>query len=355
MKTKQNFLEITKYSLIKTLINPLWFFIGYVLPILFVVMYTYSYTSILKSYPYPDTLGKGRIFLIAGLFISVGYFGLLSFNILMAQIKQKKVYKIYSTLNISYNKLALSNLLINFIHVFIINNILIFIYYLFLKGYGISNNLNLTVQEYFGYLFLSFLAFFFTFLFSYVINLVSHNNLAIISVSILVYVFFLTTSGSFIPPWIFNKISFYTEGRGTNFDDYKTFYIITNVQIMMKWFQYITPIGAAERLSYLILLNALEPLSHQLNDSLQFLGDINHNSIITNGYNIDNISTFSITFASWNSDWLTFVVPVLEGIGLYLIVYYFPPWRYHNDVNDKKIIKNELSEKEVPLNEIYRN
>lgn len=317
-------LYLTKVMLIKHLVNPLWVFLGYGLPIVILIILYFQNLSDFNNLfpdqgdsPFPPSvenppitnawvsMRSNLVWLVGILLIPVCYFGIISFSLVFGSAKSLNLTKIYSTLNISPEKYFLVNFIINLIQTVIVVNVILLIYnFLMVKNLQHLDNFMIPASQYFAFVFIAIFAFFLTFGFSVLICIMSDRASIILSIAFLYYLICLTTSGTLISSQFYDLVP-------------------NNPNPWFKWLQYVTPIGSMQRLS-IIEVNATWYFKDQ--------------EILITPNNYFNYTEFT----TWSTDWLAFVSPIVQSVVLWTIVFKFGVWRYHRDINTKNL--KEISE-----------
>lgn len=342
-KKKNNLKPLLRFFLLKELlVSPAWIIFGYLLPIIFIIFITKfqlngiaqmnsNYLTSKESYQSIYTyILYSQSWLGAAVLLPVAYFGILNLIFVYGPSKQFRMNKIYATLNVSRNKYLTVNFMINFIHTFIVINIILLIYNFGSLHFYKLDDFQLSAPQYFSFFFIGLFAFIFTYLFSAFISATTNSLLLMLFLGFSYYAFSLLTSGTLLAPFGVNYRSIQYIQNVTNEIG---LHPILKADSYLRWLQYMTPIGASQRLNYIMMFN-----------TNVITADAHHISIYEDIRSLEPhiITKWDVSAPVWQSDWLCFVSPFLQNVLIIMILMKLKTWRYHKDI--KRTAKKPFSQ-----------
>lgn len=341
---KRNFKQILKLVFIKNLQIPVFILFSIIFPLLFMIFTTKSYAdSAFYLYKYSsfkgfaDNIASSEYLLGCSIMFCALGCGLANLILVFGNSKQYNIQKIYPSLNISKTKFYLSHFIFNLIVFLVICLLLLLIYnYAIIGSYSNGNIAMFNAKQFFSFLFIWLFGYIFMFIFSVAIVDSISNFLLLIFIGLIVYVFCLLTSGTVLLPWNTNYVIAqeqhllnpnYKEGQDPL---YKYILKVDWSYAYLKWLQYWTPVGSAQRLMNIAIYDLT------LNS---FMTEHHINLLFLNEYK--TITTYCTSVPMWQFDWIAIVAPLIQNIILFILIWKFSSWKYPKNIKTNQVkVKN---------------
>lgn len=305
---KHQFLYLFSFVLLKYLTNWLNIIFSFIFPIVWLIAGYFIWAKNNHDYGAMSFL----MFYTSYSLMPMASLGLMSLPMTLGMDRISNILKIYAVFNVPPWKYFLSNYLILLIQFIFIFNIILLVgnfglmthlplneYATGLQLHTDANYLLISAQQYFSFFFTNIYIFTVCFCISLALSHIGKRWLTLYMLLNIVYYVNLFLSGTMIPVYAFDP-------NGLTHPN----------KLWFKWIQYCTPLGCGARL----LWNISSPI-----------------------------------YWTWNSDWLCFLLPLLEILVSLLTVYKLKSvWRAHKTVLKKDIYETNILD--IPVHyEVYGN